>query len=118
MKTINFCSAIAFAAIMQTAAAAGVKSIQLPPDGMQLTPSALPGYLKAQQNCATCHSAEYMQYAPATAGQPYWEAMVKRMKTVFKAPVDDADMPVIVEYLTKTYGSGRALAQLGSKPAQ
>jgi sulfite dehydrogenase (cytochrome) subunit B len=31
--------------------------------------------------------------------------MVKRMKAVFKAPIEDADMPVIVEYLVKTYGN-------------
>jgi hypothetical protein len=31
--------------------------------------------------------------------------MVKRMKTVFKAPINDADMPDIVDYLAKTYGT-------------
>lgn len=87
------------------AAMAGVKSIELPPDGVQLKPSALPGYAKAQANCVACHSAEYMQYQPPTSPRPYWEAMVKRMKMVFKAPIDDADMPVIVDYLAKTYGN-------------
>ncbi len=84
---------------------AGSKSIDLPPDGVQLKPSSLPGYAKAQAICAACHSAEYMQYQPPTAARPYWEAMVKRMKTVFKAPVDDADIPLIVDYLAKTYGN-------------
>ena len=37
--------------------------------------------------------------------RPIWDAMVKRMKMVFKAPIDDADMPAIVDYLAKTYGS-------------
>jgi mono/diheme cytochrome c family protein len=87
------------------AATAGAKSIELPPDGVQLKPSALPGYAKAQANCVACHSAEYMQYQPPTSPRPYWEAMVKRMKMVFKAPIDDADMPVIVDYLAKTYGN-------------
>jgi hypothetical protein len=86
-------------------ASAAPKSIELPPDGIQLKPSALPGYAKAQAICAACHSAEYMQYQPPTAARPYWEAMVKRMKVVFKAPVDDADMPLIVDYLVKTYGN-------------
>jgi sulfite dehydrogenase (cytochrome) subunit B len=36
----------------------GAKDIQLPPDGVQLTPSAMPGYAKAQANCTMCHSAE------------------------------------------------------------
>jgi mono/diheme cytochrome c family protein len=84
---------------------AGSKTIELPPDGVQLKASALPGYAKAQANCVACHSAEYMQYQPPTAPRPYWDAMVKRMKAVFKAPIDDADMPVIVDYLAKTYGN-------------
>ena len=90
---------------MSVLAQAGSKSIDLPPDGVQLKSSSLPGYAKAQAACVVCHSAEYMQYQPATAARPYWDAMVKRMKTVFKAPVDDADIPLIVDYLAKTYGN-------------
>lgn len=84
---------------------AGSKSIDLPSDGVQLKPSSLPGYAKAEASCAACHSAEYMQYQPPTAARPYWDAMVKRMKTVFNAPVEDADIPLIVDYLAKTYGN-------------
>jgi len=87
------------------AALAASKSIELPPDGVQLKPSALPGYAKAQASCVACHSAEYMQYQPPSAPRPYWDAMVKRMKAVFKAPIDDADMPAIVDYLAQTYGN-------------
>ena len=43
---------------------------------------------------------------PAAHGAPsLWAAMVTRMKTVFKAPINDADMPEIVDYLVKTYGN-------------
>jgi hypothetical protein len=31
--------------------------------------------------------------------------MTKRMKAVFKAPFDDADIPLIVDYLSATYGN-------------
>jgi hypothetical protein len=93
------------ALIMVAGSAAGAKSIELPPDGVQLKPSSLPGYAKAQVNCVACHSAEYLWYQPPTAARPYWEAMVKRMKTVFKAPIDDAEMPAIVDYVVKTYGN-------------
>ena len=86
-------------------AAASAKTIQLPPDSVFLKPSPLPGYAKAQGNCVACHSAEYMRYQPPTAPRAYWDAMVKRMKAVFKAPIDDADMPAIVDYLAKTYGN-------------
>ena len=89
-------------------AVAAPKTIELPPDGIQLTPSALPGFAKAQAQCVACHSAEYMRYQPVNAPRGYWEAMVKRMKDVFKAPVNDADMPAIVDYLAKTYGTEQA----------
>ena len=82
-----------------------VKVIQLPVDSVQFKPSPLPGYAKAQAQCVACHSAEYMLYQPATAPRGYWENMVKRMKVVFKAPVNDEDMPLIVDYLVKTYGN-------------
>jgi len=86
-------------------ASATVKTLDLPADGVSLRPSPLPGYPLAQANCAICHSAEYMQYQPPSAARPYWDAMVHRMKTVFKAPINDADMPAIVDYLVKTYGN-------------
>lgn len=88
-----------------TPVTAGSKSIDLPPDGVQLKPSELPGYAKAQAICVACHSAEYLQYQPATAPRPYWDAMTRRMKVVFKAPVADEDIPLIVDYLVKTYGN-------------
>jgi sulfite dehydrogenase (cytochrome) subunit B len=93
------------AGLVALAAAAGAKDLQLPPDTVQLTPSPLPGYAKAQANCTMCHSAEYMLYQPPSAARPYWDAMVHRMKTVFKAPIADEDMPAIVDYLAATYGN-------------
>ena len=93
------------ACLLALAAPVDAKDLHLPPDGVQLTPSPLPGYAKAQANCTMCHSAEYMLYQPPSAARPYWDAMVHRMKTVFKAPIADEDMPEIVDYLAKTYGS-------------
>ncbi len=93
--------------LLGACATAGTKRIELPPDPVQMTASALPGYAKAQKQCVGCHSAEYMLYQPPTAPRPYWDAMVKRMKAVFKAPIPDEDMPEIVDYLAKTYGAER-----------
>ena len=90
------------------AGGAAAKEISLPPDGVQLRPSALAGYDKARQNCVACHSAEYMQYQPPSAARPYWEGVVTRMRKVFSAPVDEADVPDIVDYLVKTYGNEQA----------
>lgn len=94
-------TALCFSALSHAAP----KTIELPGDTVQLKPSTLPGYAKAQANCVACHSAEYMQYQPATAPRTYWDTMVKRMKLVFNAPIQDADIPVIVDYLAKTYGA-------------
>ena len=96
---------IALLAAVALALPVAAKDITLPPDGVQLTPSALPGFAKAQANCTMCHSAEYMRYQPPSAARPYWDAMVHRMKVVFKAPIADEDMPEIIDYLAKTYGN-------------
>ena len=106
MNRKSLCAAFAAATLgVAGVALAGAKSIDLPPDGAQLKPSSLPGYAKAQASCVVCHSAEYMLYQPPSAPRPYWDAMVKRMAIVFKAPINEADMPAIVDYLTKTYGN-------------
>ena len=98
--------AIAAALVLGTAfVSATTKTVTLPADSAELRASPLPGYAKAQANCVTCHSAEYMLYQPPNAGRPYWDAMAKRMKAVFKAPIDDTDIPVIVDYLAATYGN-------------
>ena len=98
-------SLIAAGLLIVLAAPMVAKDLQIPPDTVQLTPSPLPGYAKAQASCTMCHSAEYMRYQPPSAARPYWDAMVHRMKAVFKAPIADEDMPEIVDYLAKTYGN-------------
>lgn len=108
-------AALALSLLLAGAAWSASKSIALPPDLAQLKPSPLPGYQKAQANCVACHSAEYMLYQPATAPRSYWEAMVKRMQSVFKAPIADADMPVIVDYLVKTYGAEQPGSATGAQ---
>jgi cytochrome c553 len=103
MKTLTV---LMVGGLVAAASVSAAKKTFVPPaDGVQLTESALPGYAKARASCITCHSAEYMRYQPPTAARPYWENMVKRMKAVFNAPIDDADMPEIVDYLVKTYGA-------------
>ncbi len=104
-KTIITAAAFALAIAAAGTSLAATKTLELPPDGVQLKASPLPGYEKALANCTACHSAEYMQYQPPTAPRAYWEAMVKRMKVVFKGPVAEDDMPAIVDYLVKTYGN-------------
>jgi sulfite dehydrogenase len=86
------------------------KSITLPADGIAWRESPLPGYQKVTQQCMTCHSAHYAEYQATSTPRAYWEAQVKRMKAVFNAPVPDADIPLITDYLSKTYGAERSSA--------
>lgn len=100
------CGAVlAAVALAPLTVVATTKTYQAPADTVFLKPSDMPGYAKAKAVCAACHSAEYMQYQPPNAARPYWDAMVKRMKNVFNAPVQEADIPDIVDYLSKTYGN-------------
>ena len=79
--------------------------IQLPPETAQFKPSSLPGYALVQRNCMTCHSVDYPQTQPPTSPRSYWEATVKKMKHPYGAQFDDADIPAMVDYLTKVYGA-------------
>ena len=93
--------------------------IQLPPETAQFKPSTLPGYALVQRNCMTCHSVDYPQTQPPTSPRSYWEATVKKMKHPYGAQFDDADIPAMVDYLTKVYGAeqGNAGAAAAVGPA-
>jgi sulfite dehydrogenase len=66
--------------------------------------SDLPGYALVQRNCLTCHSAQYVSTQPRLP-RAYWEATVRKMKSPFGALFPDEDIPAMVDYLSKTYGS-------------
>ena len=98
-------------------APASALQISLPPDGASLEVSTLPGYQKAQQNCTACHAAQYMQTQPASS-QAWWEAEVKKMKNVYGAPVPEADMKDIAEYMYSVYGSGEGADKANAASAK
>ena len=56
-------------------------------------------------NCSACHSADYVQIQPRGEKfkKDFWQAEVTKMIKVYGAPIDDADVPKIVEYLATTY---------------
>lgn len=100
--------ATAFALSMSLAAGSAMaKDIELPGDTMLWRQSTMPGYQATLQNCSSCHSAHYAEYQPPNSGRAYWQATVVKMQKVFKAPLSDADIPLIVDYLTATYGENR-----------
>ncbi len=85
--------------------AASALEVTLPAETARFQPSDLPGYALVQRDCLVCHSAQYVQYQPSSSPRAYWDATVKKMKKPFGAPFPDDDIPAIVDYLVKTYGT-------------
>ncbi|HLZ66827.1 MAG TPA: cytochrome c [Aliidongia sp.] len=56
-------------------------------------------------NCVACHSAGMVLTQP-NLSKTAWEAVVHKMIAVYKAPIDDKDVPAIVDYLVKNKGAG------------
>ena len=56
-----------------------------------------------ENNCFTCHSGGMILTQPPLP-KAAWEAEVTKMRNVYKAPVDEKDVPAIVEYLTAVKG--------------
>jgi mono/diheme cytochrome c family protein len=57
-----------------------------------------------QGNCTACHSADYIQTQPPMKNKKdFWQAEVTKMIKVYGAPIDDADVGKIVDYLAATY---------------
>lgn len=104
MKRVCFATAAMMvgAALMPLDTAA--IEIALPVETASYKPSRLPGYNLTLQRCLICHSAQYVATQPASSPRSYWDATVHKMKNAFGAPVNDEDIPLIVEYLFKTYG--------------
>ena len=78
-------------------------SYALPEDKSAFKPG--PNLDVVQGNCGSCHSADYVLTQPQgpTFKKAFWEAEVTKMIKVYGAPIDEKDVPKIVEYLTATY---------------
>jgi hypothetical protein len=50
-------------------------------------------------NCLACHSIGMVLTQPKMS-RAEWQAEVNKMRTTYKAPIADADVPAIVDYLT------------------
>jgi hypothetical protein len=71
-------------------------SITLPEDTGTFPDS--PGKDAMIANCAACHSPSMILTQPKlTADQ--WKSTIKKMREVYKAPIDSADEPAILSYL-------------------
>ena len=75
----------------------------LPEETAQFKPG--PNLEVAQANCTACHSADYIKTQPRGPkfGKDFWTAEVNKMIKVYGAPIEEADIGKIVDYLTATY---------------
>jgi hypothetical protein len=76
---------------------------QLPEETAAFKPG--PNVEAAQNNCAACHSADYIATQPQGPKfkRDFWQAEVTKMIKVYGAPIDEADVSKIVDYLAATY---------------
>ena len=99
---------LALAAGLATLSAAA-ETLELPksldvklPAGMETF--AGPGADAINNNCLACHSRGMVLNQPAMS-KAAWAAEVAKMRNVYKAPVNEGDVPAIVDYLARTKGT-------------
>jgi sulfite dehydrogenase (cytochrome) subunit B len=103
---MRYSSLLALAAVTVTAivaAHAAPISYTLPEETAAFRPG--PNLEVVQNNCTGCHSADYINTQPrdAKSKKDFWQAEVTKMIKVYGAPIDDAAVGKIVEYLAATY---------------
>ena len=76
-------------------------SYRLPGETAAFRPG--PGVEQAQNNCAACHSADYINFQPPNKGTAFWDAEVQKMIKAYHAPINEKDAKSITDYLAKTY---------------
>ena len=89
-------------ASMMTSAAKPI-SYALPDETATFKPGA--NLDVVQNNCTGCHSADYIQTQPRGEKfkKEFWQAEVTKMIKTYGAPIEDADVPKIVDYLSANY---------------
>jgi sulfite dehydrogenase (cytochrome) subunit B len=82
---------------------AAPRSYTLPEETAAYKPG--PNLEIVKNNCTACHSADYVATQPRGEKfrKDFWQAEVTKMIKVYGAPIEDADIGKIVEYLTATY---------------
>ena len=96
--------AAALTAALTLAARAASLDYKTPPE--TAAPAPGPNADLVSANCTVCHSFDYVITQPRSFADPtaFWTAEVNKMRTVFGAPVDAANVKPIVEYLAAVYG--------------
>jgi mono/diheme cytochrome c family protein len=98
------------ASVLAALAGTGLAAAQAKPVKITLpqeTATFKPGTNRdvVMNNCTACHSSDYVQTQPRGPKfkKDFWQAEVTKMIKVYGAPIDDADVGKIVDYLTENY---------------
>jgi len=93
----------ALASFSPGATTAAPRAYTLPDETAAFRPG--PNLEVVQNNCTACHSADYINTQPRGPKfkKDFWQAEVTKMIKVYGAPIEDADVAKIVDYLTATY---------------
>ncbi len=86
---------------MMVYAHAAEVAIQLPPEVNSFKQDV--GAEIANAQCLICHSVEYITTQPKML-RPFWKAGVQKMQQKYGAPISDAQVEPLVDYLVKNYG--------------
>jgi len=100
-RTVLLAISLVFAAVVGSAFAAPI-NYKTPDEVAAFKPG--PNLEVVQGNCSACHSADYVNTQPPMKDKKgFWQAEVTKMIKVYGAPIDDADVGKIVDYLATTY---------------
>lgn len=100
-RTVVLAFSLALATGISAVTAAPV-NYQIPDEVAAFKPG--PNLEIVQGNCSACHSADYIKTQPPMKDKKaFWQAEVTKMIKVYGAPIDDADVGKIVDYLATTY---------------
>src|SRR5207249_9787242 len=80
---------------------ASAVDIQLPPETGAFKQAA--GAELANGQCLVCHSVEYVTTQPRM-GRAFWKGSVVKMQQKYGAPIPEAQVEPLVDYLTRNYG--------------
>jgi hypothetical protein len=109
MRHLIFVVGTSFAALLASTPAWPAPAITSTTVELPAGDALFPGGPEADainNNCLACHSADMVLNQPALP-RSTWESEVHKMIKVYGAPVEDSDVPAIVDYLAKVKGSGQ-----------
>ena len=91
----------ALAIVLLAAVAAAPAAAQEKP----VTLKKAPGLNQVEANCGACHSLDYIQMNSPFLTSAQWDASIAKMINVFGAPISEADVRAIGDYLKANYGA-------------